>query len=535
MLRSVDSLGEVSKVVRRLRRLADLGRNPHPPVVVLVVLMLCFAWRFSVLVVQRHNQFLSFDYDLGIYDQGIYLLGHGRQFLTVRGLRFLGHHWNPAAVLFVPAYWLGAGPNLLDVSQAIAVTSAAIPVFLATRKLTRSGWIALALASVYLFHPSTGFLIQELFHPETMAIPFVLGAWAFAEHERWRWYTAFAIGAVLWKEDVALAIALLGMVVVWRKNRRYGLVTFGGAMAYFFLATKLIIPRILGRAPFYEELFGTLGSSMSELARTAVLHPMRVYAVLRDHQAETYAHHILRPFGYIGLLSPLPLLIGLPQFIVNLLSSLSFIWDPRYHYIAMPLAAATVAAARAIATRRTRAARWALALIAVVSSFGVRNSGVGPWSAKFDDGYWATAARPQAAAYRRALKVVPTDARIVTSSPYFFTPHLTHRYQAYTFPNPWVPTLWAVKGENPRNPRSVDFVITDEAVMGADHLAVYDDVVVRSGKFVEVFREGSVVVWMRVDDRLRPYPPDVATPATIVPSILGRVAPAGAIRPGNRR
>ncbi len=522
-------------VVRRLRRLGDIGRNPHPPVLFLVVLMLCFAWRFSVLVVQRHNQFLSFDYDLGIYDQGIYLLGHGRQFLTVRGLRFLGHHWNPATALFVPAYRLGAGPNLLDVSQAIAVTSAAVPVFLATRKLTRSGWIALALAAVYLFHPSTGFLIQELFHPETMAIPFVLGAWAFAEHEKWRWYAAFAIGAVLWKEDVALAVALLGVAVVWRKNRRYGLATFGGAMAYFFMVTKLIIPRILGRAPFYEELFGTLGSSMSELARTAVLHPMRVYTVLKDHQAETYAHHILRPFGYIGLLSPLALLIGLPQFIVNLLSNLSFIWDPRYHYVAMPLAAATVAAARAIATRRTRAARWSLALIAVASSFGVRNAGVGPWSAKFDDGYWATAAQPQAPAYRRALKVVPTDPRIVTSSPYFFTPHLTHRYQAYTFPNPWVPTLWAVKGENPRNPQSVDFVITDEAVMGADHLAVYDDVVVRSGKFAEVFREGSVVVWMRVADRLRPYPPDVTTPATIVPSILGRLAPAGAIRPGNRR
>lgn len=510
-----------------------MGRHRLPPVAVLSVLVVSFAWRFSVLAVERHNQFLSFDYDLGIYDQGVYLLGQGRQFLTVRGLRFLGHHWNPAAAVFVPAYWLGAGPNLLNVAQAVAVTSAAVPIFLATRTLTRSGWIAVTLAAVYLFHPSTGFLIEELFHPETMAIPFVLGAWAFAEHEKWRWYAAFAIGALLWKEDVALAVALLGLVVVFRKNRRYGMITFVGSTAYFFLATKFIIPRILGRAPFYEELFGPLGSSMSELARNAIVHPMRVYDVLRDHDAEAYAHHILRPFGYIGLLGSSALLIGLPQFLVNLLSDLSFIWDPMYHYVAMPLVAATVAAVRAVVTRRTRAARWVLVLIAAGSSVGVRNTGVGPWSTKFDDGYWATGEQPKAPSYRRALKAVPDDPRIVTSSQYFFTPHLTHRYEAYTFPNPWVTTLWAVNKENPRDPRRVDYVVTDESTLGSRDRPIYDEFVVRSNEFAEVFREGSVVVWLRVANRLKPYPADVPTPSTIVPSVIAPPLPPGSVRPDN--
>ena len=531
-MRPLPQLVVPPRVRSAAERVATGLRDPWPPVCILAVMTLAFAWRFSSLVVGRHNAFLSFDYDLGIYDQGIYLLGHGRQFLTVRGLRFLGHHWNPAVALFVPAYWLGAGPNLLNVCQAVAVSAAAIPVFLATRRITSSGWIALAIAAVYLFHPSTGFLIEELFHPETMAIPFVLGAWAFAEHGRWRWFAAFAIGAVLWKEDVALAVAFLGLAVVWRKNRRYGIATFVGAMAYFFAATKLIIPRILGRSPFYEELFGTLGSSMSELARTALLHPNEVYAVLRDHQAETYAHHILRPFGYIGVFSPASLLVGLPQFIVNLLSSLSFIWDPKFHYIAMPLAAATIAAGRAIATRRTRGARWAMATVAVFASFGMRNSGVGPWSTKFDDGYWATAPQPMVPAYRRAVAVVPDDPRIVTSSPYFFTPHLTHRFEAYSFPNPWVPTLWAVKGENPRDPRRVDYVVTDERVLGADHLAIYEANVVNSGNFTEVFREGTVVVWMRTADRLRPYPSGVRVPPTVAPTVMTTIAPGG-IRPGN--
>ena len=59
---------------------------------------------------------------------------------------------------------------------------------------------------------------QSLEKPFGHANPADLGAWAFAEHEKWRWYAAFAIGALLWKEDVALAVALLGLIAyfAWR-------------------------------------------------------------------------------------------------------------------------------------------------------------------------------------------------------------------------------------------------------------------------------------------------------------------------------
>ena len=127
---------------------------------------------------------------------------------------------------------------------------------------------------------------------------------------------------------------------------------------------------------------------------------------------------------------------------------------------------------------------------------------------------------------------MPNDPRIVTSSPYFFTPHLTHRYEAYTFPNPWVATLWGVKQENARDPRRVDYMITDESVMGTGHLKIYNDVVVHSTLFGEVFREGSVVVWKRIADRLHPYPTGVASPPTIVP-LTAAAPPTGAVRPGN--
>ncbi len=488
-----------SQVYRVARAFA--GRNLFTQTIPFTLLMTATLWygfTFLVLAVRRHNEFGSFDYDLGIYDQGIWLLGHGRQFLTVRGLRFLGHHWNPATFVFVPAYLLGAGPNLLNASQAIAVSMGTIPTYFGTKKVTRSSWIALAIALAYLAHPSTGWLIQELFHPETMAIPFVLAAWAFAEHEKWRWYFAAVVCSLLWKEDIALAVAFLGLVVVWRKNKKYALLTFFGSAIYFLVATRYIIPYMLGRPAFYEELFGNLGKTPTDLAKNAVVHPTRFYNVLRDHDAEQYGHSVLRSYGYVSLLSPTSLLIGMPQFLVNLLNTLNFIWDPRYHYVAMPVVSATIAASRGIANRVNKWSRWGLVIIVLLFSFGVRNQGIGPWSDQYRSGYWALGPQELSPAYRQALAVVPDDPKVVTASMYYLTPHLTHRYEAYTFPNPFRPANWGVNGENPRNAGRVDYVIVNDLFLGGSDKEVYEKQVVGSGEFAEVFRKGNVVVWKRV-------------------------------------
>ncbi len=48
---------------------------------------------FERLVWLRHDHFGTFDYDLGMYDQGIWQLAHGRGFMTVRGMHIFGQCW----------------------------------------------------------------------------------------------------------------------------------------------------------------------------------------------------------------------------------------------------------------------------------------------------------------------------------------------------------------------------------------------------------------------------------------------------------
>ena len=51
---------------------------------------------------------------------------------------FAGQHFEPILLVFVPAYWLGAGPYFLTVSQAGRRSAAAIPLYFFARALTMS-------------------------------------------------------------------------------------------------------------------------------------------------------------------------------------------------------------------------------------------------------------------------------------------------------------------------------------------------------------------------------------------------------------
>ncbi|MGH9182013.1 MAG: DUF2079 domain-containing protein, partial [Acidimicrobiales bacterium] len=136
----------------------------------LVVTAMVVAWIavFAPLVWQRHSRFGSFSFDLGIFDQAVWLLSRppfGDGLITVRGLTVFGHHAEPALYLLAPFYWLGAGPQFLNMVQVVSMALGAVPLFLIARDRLGYGWIALPVCVAYLLHPALGFMAWELFHP----------------------------------------------------------------------------------------------------------------------------------------------------------------------------------------------------------------------------------------------------------------------------------------------------------------------------------------------------------------------------------
>lgn len=460
-----------TRLARHARQgLVELG----PPRVVLTCGIAVFVIIFGHLVYLRHERFGSFDFDLGIYDQAVWLLAHGHGFDTVRGLGVFGNHVNLAFYLLVPFYWLGAGPHFLNLVMIVSVGLGAIPVFRLARHWLTDEWHALIPAVAFLLHFTNQWMLQETFHAEVVAIAPFLMAYVAATEKRWRAYVGWMVFAVAWKEDIALAAFMVGLLLAVRGHRRddpvmrrVGAGTVVTALLWLVICTRLIIPAFSPEGVFYEDFFGPLGDSPAALADTAVTNPTAITRQLETANAVGYVRDLTAPYGFTPFLAPGVLLIGLPQALVNLLSGNGFTWNVRFHYAAMPVAAATLAMVEGIGRRRRLATRRILlGLVAACSLATTAAWGISPISTYYREGFWPLTPNLRQSELERAVHTPPADASVAAT--YLLVPHLTHRRSIYAFPNPWQAQNWGVHDERQHDPDSVDWLVIDRTTLSTE-------------------------------------------------------------------
>lgn len=421
---------------------------------------------FFLLGKLRHDRFGTFAFDLGTYDQGVWLLARGEQFVTVRGLNILGHHMNLILLLIVPFYWLGAGPEFLAFVQVAAQASGAVAVFLLARDRLADRWLALVLAAVLLLNPTYQFLTWEFFHPDSLAIaPLLFAYWA-AQARRWGWFVVAAVLAVACKEDAALAVAVIGVLVAVRQNRKIGAVVAGLATAWFLLSTRVLQPALIpGNAPFYDTFFGDLGNSFGEVLKNVFVRPGTVFDLATRPDRISYYQMMFAPFAFLPLASLSTLLVAVPMLAVNVLTTFPYARDYEYHYSALVVAGGILATVEGIA-RLGRSPSIRRFLVGAVAACALATSvawGVSPLSIKYRQGYWPLAQSPRTAVQQAAVDLIPPDEAV--SAIYMLLPHLSQRERIYNFPEPFRRVDWGVAGEGLHDPAVVDWLIIDRQVL----------------------------------------------------------------------
>ena len=440
----------------------------------LALLVATYVAVFGFLTVRQQARFGTFGFDMGIHDQGIWLLSRFREpFVTVRGLHYLGHHLNLVCLLLVPAYWVGAGPSFLYVVETIGLALGAVPVFLLARDLLpgESRWVPLLPATAYLLYPTMNWINWWHFHPESLAIaPLLFAVWL-ARRGEWRWF-ALAVGLALsTKEDIALGVAVLGAVVAYQQHRRQesvrpGVMTAVVGAGWYVLATQVVMSRFNGGAPpFYvQEFFPDFGNSAASVVWTIITDPAQTWRLLTEAERLTYYGRLLLPTGALALLGLPFLLIAGPQLGANALSSLATTYDYRFHYSVVPTAAVFAGTVHGLAflqRAHRRALHAGLVLLTVSSVWAHREWSPSPLGGQFRTGVWAGPSDHQGA-LRRALAKVPADAGLATN--YYVVPHATHRTHVYEWPNPWMPGNWGIANRDPDDPKEVDWLLLDLTV-----------------------------------------------------------------------
>jgi len=270
----------------------------------------------------RHALHQSNLFDLGIFDQAVYLLSHGlAPMSTTMGFHILGDH--SAFILYPLSVLYAIFPHVgwLFFTQAVGLSLSAIPVFRIALHTGLSHAWARTLALSTLLYPSLFNTNLFDFHPEVIALPGLLWAcWAALAGR-----TAPLIIAVLialsCKEVVSLTVLAMGAWLFLIGKKGYGTLLAGMGAAWFVFSTRFVIPTFSGGGPAAMRRYPYLGETMGEMVRNVFLHPELILGRIFSPEAIGY---------YLLLLCPLLIALhikewkavvpALPMLLLNVLA-----------------------------------------------------------------------------------------------------------------------------------------------------------------------------------------------------------------------
>ena len=226
----------------------------------------------------RHALFQSNAWDLGIFDNGVYLISQGQQpFVAFRGLHILGDHaaWilYPLALLYKiypDVHWLFA-------VQAISLALAALPTWQLARQAGLKETQATAMAVVYLLYPLIFNVNLFDFHPEVIALPAILGVILAARQGKLLWFSLAILVILGCKAVLALTVVAMGFwLLVFEKKSWYGAIAMVAGAVWFVIASQWIIPLFSGSEAAAVDRYAYLGDSVLDIAKNLLLQPWLV-------------------------------------------------------------------------------------------------------------------------------------------------------------------------------------------------------------------------------------------------------------------
>lgn len=369
---------------------------------------LALAALYAAVSLRRHALLRTTGFDLGIFEQEVrsYAAGHWpTSTLKGPGFPLLGDHFSPVTALLAPAYRLFPGAGTLLVAQALLLGIAAVPL---VRWAHRVAGTVVALVVGLVFGLSWGIAQAVIFdfHEVAFAVPLLAFSLSALGAGRLRAAVVWAAPLVLVKEDLGLTLAVIGLLVAWRGERRLGLLAALGGVAATVVEMAVIIPAI---SPAGTDTYtGRLGLD-------AV---WRLPTLLTDGTKLATLVMVLLPTGLLALRSPL-VLVAVPTLAWRVLSDYPQYWGTAFHYSAVLMPVVVAALVDVLAHRAVgRAARrWGLAL-AVATTVACLVAPPPALSSGLLDvarpGFWATS--EHVALGRQVLGRIPAGVTVAASN-----------------------------------------------------------------------------------------------------------------------
>jgi len=195
------------------------------PLLLLILWVIILGTAYSVLSILRHSHFDSGAFDLGIYDQAIWLYSRFEvPYSTIKERLILGDHLTLTMPLLSILYYVWDDVKILLIFQAfwLAFSSIAIYLIAVHRKLDQL--TSLIIAFTYSIFYGIQFAVFFDFHPVIIAAGLLPWLAYFIEKKSKKLILLITILIILTQENMGIAIACLGIIYLFRKEfRKYGI------------------------------------------------------------------------------------------------------------------------------------------------------------------------------------------------------------------------------------------------------------------------------------------------------------------------
>ncbi len=429
------------------------------------MLIVAYASFFSVYTLQRHATLNTTASGLSSIDQAMWNTVHGRFLERTVGTQQVSRTTGHLELILLPlslVYVLWDDVAAMLIIQSLALAAGALPVFWIARRAyaprmdapttfsgvrgapgagdrRRAEWLALAFALAYLLMPAIQAANVAGFHTATWVVAPLLFAFWYGTEGRWRPMWGWALVVMAAREDYALLTAMLGLLLILSERRpertKQGLALLLVSIGWCAAVSFLIV------APAARQAAGGAAQNAWSWGRLADL------AALREPAWLDALGGLLRSVGWLALLAPEILLLGLPFLVTHALTTptgpAGELWE-----LAAPLAPvfiiASIYGARRLQRFIERQAPFRLTPLAtnatVISVLGAIWLLAWAGSAQIERG-WTPLARPYQwpaltdhhRTLARLTGQIPPSAT-VSATPAVH-PHLSHRHKIYVYPD----------------------------------------------------------------------------------------------------
>jgi len=457
--------------------------TPSAPTVLVWLFIVAYILFFSAYASQKHLALRTYRADLSYFDQPMWNTLHGHfmeRTLQDRQVPRMTDHFEPILAPLSALYLVWDDVRVLFILQAMALALGALPVYWIARAALSKAWgpdypysppaewLALVFALVYLLFPAQQAANLADFHADPLLVTPLLFAFWYASQRRFGWMWVWAVVALAVKENLPTVTFLLGLFLVLSddelrsalRRRRgnehgqpqpplrrpwiHGVLLMGVSLAWLYVAMFQIV------GPAARQFYGTAGPVYLS---SRFGEPGGAIGLLRDAVSRVseaprlvYLAGLLASVGWLALLAPEYLLLGLPVLVANMISTYPGQYSGEQHYSA-PLVPAFIIAAIYGAQRL---GRWAGRRSPAGKTPGGRSrariaGAIGAWLLAWSlvcqvQHGWTPLGRnfswPQVTAHARLLErfvaQIPPDAAISTTPA--LHPHLSHRRVIYQFP-----------------------------------------------------------------------------------------------------